>query len=97
MNAISEAVLIRLGGFPGRTSTLSCEAEDDISISFQPLPLDEGNSSGAVRRRWADLLSSSVARSARIEWAMRSLKDTARSRAIASLRPAREVPPNSKK
>src|SRR5712691_6769472 len=30
-----------IGGFPGRTSTLSCEAgdEDDISISFQLLLL----------------------------------------------------------
>ena len=53
----------RIGGFPGRTSTLSCEAgdEDDISISFQSLPPDEGNSSGAVRRRCADLLSISAA------------------------------------
>src|SRR6266404_5837324 len=72
MNAIIDATLTAraprgaatrsIGGFPGRTSMLSCEAgdEDDISISFQSLPLDEGNSSGAVRRRCADLLSSSV-------------------------------------
>src|SRR5438094_9937551 len=58
-----------IGGFPGRTSTLSREVgdEDGISISFQSLLLkEEGNSSEAARRLWTDLSSTSAARSAKI-------------------------------
>src|SRR6266516_7209079 len=60
MNAITDATLEAraprgastvastrsIGGFPGRASTSSCEAgdKDDISISFQSLQLEEGNS-----------------------------------------------------
>src|SRR6266567_5983397 len=43
-----------IGGFPGRTSTLSSEVgdEDDISISISVAPAqDEDNTSGAARSR----------------------------------------------
>src|SRR5206468_12950661 len=88
-----------IGGFPRRTSTLSDEVgdEDGISISFQSLLLElKATVLEPLAAAARTLSSTSVARSARIGWSVRSLKDTARSSVIASLSADSEVPPRSK-